>query len=102
MWILGSLIDNIVLIPLMIDDTSSVCRVDAGGNRRVIDDLLKADMLEVLRANDQLKRERKLGKVFLVHTLHVSVNKKPTLCPNPYAKGQMTCNTRSSLCTLHF
>ena len=32
----------------------------------MIDDLLKADMLEVLRANDQLKRERKLGKVFMV------------------------------------
>ena len=43
-------------------------RVEAGGNRRVIDDLLKADMLEVLRANDQLKRERKLGKVFMVST----------------------------------
>lgn len=42
------------------------CRVEAAGNRRVIDDLLKADMLEVLRANDQLKRERKLGKVFMV------------------------------------
>ena len=34
----------------------------------MIDDLLKADMLEVLRANDQLKRERKLGKVFMVST----------------------------------
>ena len=44
-------------------------RVEAGGNRRVIDDLLKAEMLEVLRANDQLKRERKLGKVFLVSCL---------------------------------
>ena len=44
-------------------------RVEAGGNRRVIDDLLKAEMLEVLRANDQLKRERKLGKVFLVSYL---------------------------------
>ena len=43
-----------------------MCRVEAGGNRRVIDDLLKSNMLEVLRANDQLKRERKLGKVFLV------------------------------------
>ena len=50
-----------------------VCRVEAGGNRRVIDDLLKADMLEVLRANDQLKRERKLGKVFLVRLLASSV-----------------------------
>ena len=40
--------------------------MEAGGNRRVIDELLKTDMLEVLRANDQLKRERKLGKVFLV------------------------------------
>ena len=32
----------------------------------MIDDLLKAEMLEVLRANDQLKKERQLGKVFLV------------------------------------
>ena len=46
-----------------------MCRVEAGGNRRVIDDLLKSNMLEVLRANDQLKRERKLGKVFLVSHL---------------------------------
>lgn len=51
---------------LLLWSTVILCRVEAGGNRRVIDDLLKADMLEVLRANDQLKRERQLGKVFWV------------------------------------
>ena len=41
-----------------------MCRIEAGRNRKVVDELLRTDMLEVLRANDQLNRERKLGKVF--------------------------------------
>ncbi|DBA74244.1 TPA: Inositol polyphosphate phosphatase-like 1b [Trebouxia sp. C0004] len=47
-------------------------RVETGGNRRVVDGVLKMtgltedERLNVLRNNDQLKKERELGKVFLV------------------------------------
>ncbi|KAL0022454.1 hypothetical protein WJX79_002592 [Trebouxia sp. C0005] len=46
-------------------------RVETGGNRRVVDGVLKMtgltedERLNVLRNNDQLKKERELGKVFL-------------------------------------
>ena len=49
-----------------------MCRVETGGNRRVVDGVLKMtgltedERLNVLRNNDQLKKERDLGKVFLV------------------------------------
>ena len=49
-----------------------MCRVETGGNRRVVDGVLKMtgltedERLNVLRNNDQLKKERELGKVFLV------------------------------------
>ena len=67
------------------------CRVEAGGNRRVIDDLLKADMLEVLRANDQLKRERKLGKVFMVSTASLDgIPPQPSCPPSKFSPCCMT------------
>ncbi len=50
------------------ESSTMVCRVEAAGNRGAIDHALKTGMPEVLRANDQLKRERKLGKVFLVNS----------------------------------
>ena len=49
-----------------------MCRVETGGNRRVVDGVLKMtgltedERLNVLRGNDQLKKEREVGKVFLV------------------------------------
>jgi hypothetical protein len=55
-----------------------MCRVETGGNRRVVDGVLKMtgltedERLNVLRNNDQLKKERELGKVFLV---------SPSPCP---------------------
>lgn len=71
---------------LLLTLTRVWCRVEAAGNRRVIDDLLKADMLEVLRANDQLKRERKLGRVFMVSMqcllqMTISPQQSMQVCP---------------------